>query len=292
MKENKEISALLNLLDDPDEEVFSTVSERIISLGKEIIPNLENLWENIHDEETQERIESLIHRLHFRDLQEDFINWKNENGTLIDGALLISKYQYPELNTSKILAEIEKMRRNIWLELNNYLTPIEQINVMNSIFYNYYKIKGVEISYDNPGSFLLSKVLESKKGNALGNGILYLTLCEQLDIPVRAIKIPKQFIIAYFDIQYEAMNPIKHASEKIKFYIDAVSGQMYSNKDIENYFKQLAVPPISSYFKPCDNKGIIKFLLEEFSKCFDDPKNQYKKEELLFLASLLEDEEN
>ena len=41
MQENREISALFHLIDDPDEEVFSSVSERIVSLGRAIIPNLE-----------------------------------------------------------------------------------------------------------------------------------------------------------------------------------------------------------------------------------------------------------
>ena len=50
MEENREITALLHLIDDPDEDVYSTVSDKIISFGKEIIPNLENLWENKMDE--------------------------------------------------------------------------------------------------------------------------------------------------------------------------------------------------------------------------------------------------
>ena len=32
MQENKEISALFHLIDDPDEDVFCTVSEKIVSL--------------------------------------------------------------------------------------------------------------------------------------------------------------------------------------------------------------------------------------------------------------------
>ncbi|MEO5943991.1 MAG: transglutaminase-like domain-containing protein [Ferruginibacter sp.] len=288
MKENKEITALLHLIDDPDEDVYTTVSEKIFSFGKAIIPNLENLWENISNEETQERIELLIHRLHFRDLTTDFTAWKTSNGSLLDGALIIAKYNYPEMLPAASQQEIEKMRRNVWLELNNYLTPLEKINVMNSIFFNYYKQKGVEISYDNPDNFLINKTLETKKGNAISNGIIYLILCELLDIPVQAINIPRQFILAYFDTQYEAMNPVGHSSEKIKFYIDALTGQMYSHKDIESYFKRLSVPPVASYFKPKDNKQVIKFLLEELSKCFDNTNNQYKMNELLSLANLLD----
>lgn len=288
MKPNKELSALFHLIDDPDEDVYNAVCEKIVSFGKEIIPNLEHLWETIHDEDTQERIEMLIHRLHFRVLTADFTEWKDGDAGLLEGALLIAKYHYPEMEPEQTLKEIEKLRRNIWLELNSYLTPIEKVNVLNSIFYNYYKQKGVEISYDSPDTFLINKTLESKKGNAISNGIIYLVLCEQLDIPVRAINIPRQFILGFFDQQYAALNPVGHSSEKINFYIDPLSGQMYSHKDIENYFKKLSVPPVTSYFKPISNKRVIQFLLEEISKCYDNDRNQYKNNELLFFANLLD----
>ena len=153
MKENKEIAALLLLIDDPDEDVYNTVSDKIISLGKEIIPNLEHLWESVSSEDTQERIELLIHRLHLRDLTAEFEEWKNGDANLLQGAILVSKYHYPDMQPAQTMQEIEKLRRNMWLELNNYLTPIEKINVLNSIFYNYFKQKGVEISYDSPDTF-------------------------------------------------------------------------------------------------------------------------------------------
>ena len=72
----------------------------------------------------------------------------------------------------------------------------------------------------SPDPFLINKTLETKKGNAMSNGILLIILCELLDIPVRAINIPRQFILGYFDEQYDALNPVGHSSEKINFYID------------------------------------------------------------------------
>ena len=98
MQESREISALFQLIDDPDEEVFSSVSDRIVSLGRAIIPNLENLWETTPDENVQERIEMLIHKLNLRDLIEEFTTWKNGPCELRQGALLAAKYSYPDLN--------------------------------------------------------------------------------------------------------------------------------------------------------------------------------------------------
>ncbi|HUR66870.1 MAG TPA: transglutaminase family protein [Chitinophagaceae bacterium] len=288
METNKEISALFTLIDDPDEEVFGAVSSKIVDYGKNIIPNLEHLWETTPNESVQNRIELLIHRLHYTDLTEDFRQWSvSGHHDLMLGSMLVSKFQYPEVSTTQALQEIEKVRRNIWLELNNYLTPLEQVNIVTSILYSYYGLKGGEINYKEPNEFLLHKTLEVKRGNQMSNGILYLVLCELLDIPVRAIRIPKQFILAYFKPGYsdESLpNPVN----KIEFFIDPSSGQVFTHQDVESYFKRISVPPVGSYFKPQRNKQVIQQLLEEFSKCFDGGQYGYKKQELLDLFKLLE----
>ena len=287
METNKVISALLHLIDDPDQEVFEVVSDKIIDFGKPIIPNLEHLWETTPDEQTQERIELLIHRLHYRDLCDDLREWSiSGHHDLLIGSLLVSKFQYPDLATAPVLQEIEKIRRNVWLELNNYLTPLEQINIVTSILYSYYGLKGNEISAKEPNEFLLHKTLESKRGNQLSNGLLYLLLCELLDIPVRAISIPRQFIIAYFKPGYSAEN-LPDPFSKIEFFIDPTSGQVFTHQDAEGYFGRIEVTPEPDHFVPKQNKQVIRELLLQFSKCFTGT-DSYKQRELTDLASVLD----
>lgn len=289
MQETKEMNALFTLIDDPDVEVYSTVSERIVGFGKGIIPNLENLWENTLSEEVQQRIEMLIHRLHFTDLSNDITEWGNSAyHDLLFGALLVSKFQYPDLHTTPVLQEIEKIRRNVWLELNNYLTPLEQANVLNSILYNYYNLKGTEVAYTNPDDFFIHKVLECKKGNSISNGIIYQVMCELLDVNARIINIPKQMIIAFYHSDYDATTFKGNPKEKILFFVDGISGQAFAHKDIENYFERISVTPTASYFKPLSHKRIIQILIQELSKCFNLPSNEYKQKELKSLSDLLD----
>ncbi len=292
MEETREISALFHLIDDPDVEVFSTVSDRILSIGTNIIPNLEHLWETTPDEAVQDRIEMLIHRLHYCELASDFKRWKSQaSPDLLGGALLVCKFQFPDLNVNSILQDIEKMRRNIWLELNNYLTPLEQTNVLTTILYNYYHLKGSEINYAEPNDFLLNKVLESKKGNAVSNGILYLVLCDLLDIPIRAVPIPRQFILAYFETEpVDWLEPSSNPVEQIQFYIDPMSGQVFTQKDVDTYFKRISVSQTPSYFKPISTIRIIQHLLEEYARCFENEKDNYKYDELMNLSLGLEED--
>ena len=120
MQKEAEISALFKLIDDPDEEVFNTIADRLLNYGTPIIPDLEHLWENTLDEATLERIEIMIYKLRLQDLKEAFLEWKSTpDPSLFEGALLVTQFQFPELAVDSLRHQMEKIRRNIWLELNN-----------------------------------------------------------------------------------------------------------------------------------------------------------------------------
>ncbi|WP_026751489.1 transglutaminase family protein [Sediminibacterium sp. C3] len=290
MQETKELNALFTLIDDPDELVYSSVTERLVAYGKPVIPNLEHLWETTPNQAVQERIEMIIHRLHFTDLQQDLTEWKNSScPDLLFGALLVAKFQYPELQTTPVIQDIEKIRRNVWLELNSFLTPLEQANVLSSIIYNYYHLKGIELKYDNPDEFFIHKVLESKKGNAIANSIIYQILCEKLEINARLIQIPKQSLIAFYHSDTDFVDTTQYYRDQIHFFVDATNGQAYSHNDIETYLNRLGKTAEPNYFTPRTNRAIISKLIKELSRCFNNAENQYKQEELIQLANVLDE---
>ena len=60
------LKALINLLDDPDHLVFHTVRDELLKTRENIIPVLEEKWEESYDEFFQERIENIIHVVQFK----------------------------------------------------------------------------------------------------------------------------------------------------------------------------------------------------------------------------------
>jgi hypothetical protein len=288
MKHNKEISALLRLIDDPDDEVFDTVAEKLLHYGREIIPNLEQLWEVTIDESVQERIEHLIHRVHYQDLQQEFYEWSHsKQPELLRGAILVAKYQFPELNIPTILSQFDKIRRNIWLELNNYLTPLEQVNVFNSILYNYYKLQGHELTEREPKYFFINQVLESKQGNAFSIGVLYLALCELLDIHIFAVDLPRQFVFAYIDTLHNFFSPDDEGVQQIQFYIDPTNGMVYTQKDVNAYLRKINANDRDQYFVPLLATRVIYRMLEELSLCYRYRREEQKAEEIQELMRIV-----
>ena len=286
MDNEKEVEALLTLIEDPDSEVFEAVSNRIISYGTPIIPNLENLWENTFDNNVQERIESLIHRLHFITLKTDFTEWANSaHHELIPANLLIAKLFYPDLHTGKVIQDIERLRRNIWIELNNYLTPLEQATVINSILYNYFGLKNTKTTELKPNDFLIPNIIESKKGNQTGNGALYLLLAELLDVPVKLLAIPDQFVLGYFKPKTE--NETEKLHLNIDFFIDPTFGQIFTHNDLYNYFNRTSLPVKPEYFKPQNNKQVIEKQLHNLGHCFTAADKSYILAEINDLIHIL-----
>jgi regulator of sirC expression with transglutaminase-like and TPR domain len=289
MEQTKEINALFTLIDDPDEEIYSSISEKIVAYGIGIVPNLEHLWETTLSEDVQQRIEGIIQRLHFTDLLTDMTAWKNTvPQDLLSGALLVGKLEYPDINNTAALQDLEKIRKNIWLELNSFLTPLEQANVLTSILFKYYKLFGNEVDYKNQDDFFVHKVLETKQGNAMSNGIIYQTLCEQLDIHAKIINIPKQCILAFYHSDYEEAHYIGNPQDKIHFYIDATNGNAFSHADIDSYFDRINITPKPTHFKAQSPANTLCVLLTELNKCYGRNSKAHKQLEIAQLMALLE----
>jgi len=73
--EERELKALVSLLDDDDKQVVSHVEEKILSLGTTIIPHLEREWEVNFNPTVQKRIEELVHTLQYDLLKERIRTW-------------------------------------------------------------------------------------------------------------------------------------------------------------------------------------------------------------------------
>jgi hypothetical protein len=288
MKETKEIAALLQLIDDPDEEVYHSVRKKLISFGKEVIPNLENVWETTEDPVIQERVELLIHGVQYEDIKQKFEQWtKLDNPDLLSGACIVNNYHFPELSVNNIAQQIEKLRRNIWLELNPYLTPLEQTNVLTGIIYQYCHFKQEPVDYNRPADFLIAPLLESKKGNSLSLTLLQLILAYLSEIPLKLLQIPGQLILGYFK-QEEKFNERKEP-EHIPFFVDGGSGQIFTYKEVLQYLKANDIPWETSYFQPLSNKEIIAILVEQYASCFESNDSIYKYKELRKLAQMIRD---
>ena len=257
----KEVIALITLLDDPDEVIYSQVKERFVILGPPAIPHLETAWENSFDAIMQKRIEIIIHTIQFEILQKALKKWAiEEQEDLLKGILILSRYQYPDLNETKIRKDLDQIKQDVWLELNDDLTAIEKVKVLNHILFEVHQFSGNITNYHAPQNSFINNVLESKKGNPLMLSVLYMLICKELNIPIYGINLPQHFVLAYLN-DYANLIDVnnKTLSNNILFYINPFSkGLIFNQKDIDQFLKQLNLEAEAKYYIPCSNVEIVK----------------------------------
>lgn len=266
---SKELKALIVLLEDPDNEVFKVVSDRIIVQGPKIVSKLEKSWEECDNELMQERIENLIHTIQLQSTKTNLIKWvETGSQNLLEGAYLVASYQYPDLDLSQIDKAIETIKNAIWQEFNQTLTPLEKVKTLNHIIYGINNFSGNTTDFFSPDNHFINRVLESKKGGPVSLAIIYSCVAQKLGLPIYCVSLPRNFILAYVD-RYTSSKEVEKPNGNILFYINPFnSGKVIGIREIENYLEQHNVEHKVEYFQPCTNRTTISQLIASLMIAF------------------------
>lgn len=287
---DKELSALISLLDEPNEENFGSIKEKISSYGIEAIPMLEDAWLHAMEEGNARRIEHLIDEIRFNDLYFGLENWnKFHNNDLIKAFLLLSKFRYPDLDDEKYLNIIEKLKQDIWLEINEDLTALEKVKVINHIIYDIHQFRGQLPNQTSINDFFLNDLLDSNKGSSIAIGMLYISLAQQLNIPIFGVDLHLHFIATYMEDNQAIKKAVDYTREEVLFYIAVVNkGSVFTHKEIKRYLEQLKIESKPEYFVPCTNKQIILRLMNDMISAYRKEKMDDKAEILIHLMKALD----
>jgi regulator of sirC expression with transglutaminase-like and TPR domain len=287
--DNKKLLALISLLDDPDKEIFRQISGQIITYGIEAVPLLEEKWENTFESNLQKRIENIIHTIQFTQTCHDLENWvKLGSMNLLMGYIILSKYQYPDINEEEIRKNLDKIKQDVWLELSIQLTSLEKINIFNHVFYSVAGFSANTANIHSPQHFYLNTVLESKKGNSLSLGIIYSILAQNLGLPIYGVNLPDHFILAYTK-QSEEEQISSESCKEILFYINPFNkGAIFAKEALDLYIEEHKLKPKIEYYLPCSAIVIMKRLVGNLIRSYEKIGTTSNLPELEILFKILD----
>lgn len=285
-----ELTALIHLLDDPDQEVYQHVTDKLISLGTSVIPTLENAWENTFDPQLHNRLEELIHTIQFENLLKELKRWSNRKSpSLLDGALIISRYQYPDQDTVKIKDDIERLADQISMETSYHLPPLEQVNIFNHVMFSMNSFSGNTQNIHDPQNHFLKYVLESKKGNPISLSMLYLILAEKIKMPVYGVVLPQHFVLSFHKDFLSESDSQAWIKNSILFYVNPFNkGIIFNRDDITIFLKKLNITPKPTHYLPSSNKEIIVALINSLMVSYELAGVQDKIKELTRMKETIE----
>lgn len=270
MIDNKRIDALVTLLDDSDEEVATIVEAEIKNIGGEVIPILENYWENnAVNPFLQKRIEDIIQDLQISAAKQRLTDWKSgDKADLLEGLWAVASYQYPDVELVELQRKIQEIYMDAWVQMRDDLHPSDQIRILNQVFFDKFNFKANTRNYYSPANSMVNQVLETKRGNPISMCSIYLIVAQRLKLPVYGVNLPNLFVLTYKLKNYQ-------------FYINVFNrGVMFSRKDIESHIKQMNIPPSDVFFEPCSNEEIVKRTLRNLIYAYKKAAEMNKYEDV------------
>lgn len=280
---SKEITAMLQLIDDPDEMVFETISERFFGLGDKVLPILEEQYQFAEDLLSKNRLMQIIDNIHINVLSTSLIEWKKDlEITILEPSLIVSNFIQKGKESNLYLFELEKIRKSIWLELNEFLTPLEVVNIFNKIIFEHFKFECLHTDSQNTNFFSLFELLEMKMSNSFPIAALYLIMSEMLGLEIKPVDVYNQNLLCYVEEENFMSDGLK---KEILFFIDPQNGQVYTHGDIENYYKKIGHHYPIEHIKPMDYNNFLSRWLINYSKNLE--KNSWKQDQVRLIAQQL-----
>lgn len=257
--------ALLKLLDDPDPEVFTQIENKVVEIGPLALPYLHDAAKKNADQLSDNRIKTLLQKIQYNKTEKAFNEWKEKsNKSLIEAALILAEYHYPELDSSIVLQKIEKLKRDIWLELNEDFTPLEKIHILNHVMFKLYRFTGNKTNISQPQNSLISDLMDKRQGNSVILGILYQEIAQSMDLPVHGVNLPENFILSYLNSEQML------SDSRVLFYINPFNnGIVFTKEDIDTFVSQLELNTTQQYYEPCIPDNTIIRLMNELAQSYE-----------------------
>ena len=251
----EEIDSLVRLLDDPDYVVYAAVTERLMNEGAAIVPYLESVWAQSENQQQQYRIEQLLQQLQSGLATSGLQEWiEGRYHNLLEGAYWVARQAYPNLMIAPLQTALDELVKDVWTSMDDDYTPLEKIQVLNHFFYHVHGYGSAkEDDFLRPQYGYIHRVIENKQGNPVSLSLLYLYVAQQAGLPLQAVCLPRNFLLAY-------MAP---DNEKLLFYINPFHlGASLKKTDIDFYFREMNITPRPEFYKPCTPCAAIRRLVE------------------------------
>lgn len=256
MSDTTNIEAMIKLLDDPDEEIFSVVRQKLFDEGVSVIKRIEDTWEHSSNTVIQKRIEELTRQIQTNYVSEEIKTWaQNGKHDLLEASFWIAKYQYPNFTFSSYEFILDQILQDISDELHDDNTPLEKITLINHIIFHTHKFTRTFSTVNNPQNFYINNVLQTKKGNFFSLALLYAGIGQRLGIPLMTLNLPDNFAVAYMNPRYSEF-PMDENSAL--FYVNpANKGAVFGRFEIDDFLRKLKMKPESYYYIPMHNIDAI-----------------------------------
>ncbi len=262
----EELESLVALMDDRDTVVTELVNSRLASQGPEIVRSLRNRSEREADPARKalivERAKALNNEFKLADFQ-DFTTRAPGPLSLFEGSWIISSMLDWTLQRERYEDLFFRCSQAYLAEGSDQRTGVENIRILNHIFYHRLKFTLYDVQLRDPQYALVSDVLKSRGGNPFALAFIYLMICQIAGLPVELLCFPGGFVPAYVE------------GGKILFYINLYrGGELFPQDRLDTFMKATGLQIDKSAFRRRDESAMLTLYLESLLYIHAGRKNE------------------
>ncbi len=132
-------------------------------------------------------------RLAFAELMQQ----PEERSALSDGALLIAKEEYPDLEIASYRGRLERMAGDVHRLVDGSGDPHRLLMGLNEYLFDRLGFRGNVEDYYDPRNSFLNDVLDRRLGIPITLSVIYMDVGSRLGLPLYGVGMPGHFLVKY-----------------------------------------------------------------------------------------------
>ena len=258
MLNDQDIQSIITLLEDPDEEVQSSLFGWFHARGEEAVFPLESIGKNTRERDSggiARMIELLRARFNYDALQK----WvENPHDNLLRGLYLIQKVISPDADYDRMDTQLTDMVSSVCVELSDDQTDMERVKVFNHLFFHRLGFKAVDPMFEQPQKTFIHLALSAREGSPIALGIIYLLVAFHSGVPIRGRVFKGGFLPAVID-----------RSGEVIFYVNVYrNGQLFDHTQLSSFVKDMNANIPEDSFREATVTDLAKVYAETLDYSF------------------------
>jgi regulator of sirC expression with transglutaminase-like and TPR domain len=196
---NQALRSLVTLLDEEDPNSLALVRRQILGIGAAVLPYLDE-QRAAATPEMAIRLDSVAGALRFQDLRRDFVRLSLSRAPdLEDGALLISRFGFPGVDTAVYSAWLDRVAAAVAQDMPADAGIGESVRRLSNHLFQGLCFAGNETHYYDADNSYLSRVIDTRRGIPVTLTVLLLLLARRLRLPLYGVGTPGHFLAGFRD---------------------------------------------------------------------------------------------
>lgn len=275
-----ELTALLNLLDDPDEEVYGAVSLRLVELGHPSIIELQTEVEMGNRPLARMRAADIIHAYQDSAISTltRLLHHHMETHSEVDlqeAMLLLDAFGNPGANRDGIghyLDHIALRVHELFIKKQpaNDLTHVLSIT---TIIYDEEEFHGAAEDFYDPANSYLSTLIDRKSGIPISLAAIVMMVAERVGLNVKGVALPFHFLVRVPELEI-MLDPYS-------------SGTFVTREDCVKFMERSGTSFSDSMLEVIDNNKILLRMIRNLILAHQKHSNDWEAQRLATVLSTL-----